>query len=82
MNIGCLAELATLFDNTDVNEIDDQDEEIVRYEVYDLMGRLVYSEKTISTNINEIRVTNLESGIYMVRFFTKNGNTVTRKILQ
>ena len=71
MNIGCLAELATLFDNTDVNEIDDQDEEIVRYEVYDLMGRLVYRD-----------VTNLPSGIYVVRYFTKNGNTVTRKVLQ
>ena len=71
MNIGCLAELATVFDNADVPEIDDMDDEVVSYEVYDLMGRLVYRD-----------VTNLPSGIYVVRYFTKNGNTVTRKILQ
>ena len=71
MNIGCLAELATVFDDTDVPEIDDMDDEVVSYEVYDLMGRLVYRD-----------VTNLPSGIYVVRYFTKNGNTVTRKILQ
>ena len=82
MNIGCLAELATLVDHSAVSEIEDLNDEIVRYEVYDLMGRLVYSEKTIWKNINEILATDLESGIYMMRFFTKNGGVVTKKIVK
>ena len=81
MNIGCLAEIANPVDHTDIPEIEYSDEEIVRYEVYDVMGRLVYTEKTISTNMEEIRVNDLPSGVYMMRIFTKNGNVVTRKIM-
>jgi hypothetical protein len=69
MNIGCLSELATLVDHSSVSEIDDPDDEVVYYEVFDLMGRMVYS-------------TDLESGIYMMRFFKKNGGVVTKKIVK
>lgn len=67
MNIGCLAELANLVDHTDVPEIEDLNEEIVRYEVYDLMGR---------------RITEPESGIYIVKYITRNGNEITKKIVK
>ena len=71
MNIGCLAELATVFDNTDVPEIDDMDDEVVSYMVYDLMGRPVSNEIYTSTN-----------GVYIVKYTTKNGNTFTKKIMK
>ncbi len=81
---GCwsASETITVHSVLDVPEIDDLNEEVVRYEVYDMMGRLVYSEKTVWKNINEILVTDLESGIYMMRFFTKNGDTITKKIVK
>lgn len=53
--------------------------DVVSCEVYDLVGKCV---KTISTNINKIAVTDLPSGIYMMRFLTKNGNVVTKKIIK
>lgn len=69
MNIGCLSEIATLVDHSSVSEIDDPDDEVVYYEMFDLMGRMVYS-------------TDLESGVYLMRFFKKNGGVVTKKIVK
>ena len=69
MNIGCLAELANPVIDDNVIVVDVLDEEIVRYEVYDLMGRIVNKD-----------VNNLESGIYIVRYTTKRGNVLTKKI--
>ena len=66
----------------DVPEIDALDDEIVRYEVYDLMGRLIYTEKSVWKNVEEIRVINLESGIYMMQIFMGSGNVVTKKIVK
>lgn len=71
MNIGCLAELANPVDHTDVSEIGYTDEEIVRHEVYDLMGRKA------SNNVNT-----LESGIYIVKYITVSGNEITKKIVK
>ena len=81
MNIGCLAELANVVDHTDVPEINDMNDEIVRYEVYDLMGRMVYTKQSVWTNVDEIRVNNLPSGVYMIRLFVQNGNVITKKII-
>ena len=50
---------------TSIDEIDITTDEIVRYEVYDLMGR---------------HVNDLDSGIYIIKYFLKNGNIVTKKI--
>ena len=82
MNIGCLAEIANPVDHTGIYEIEDLNDEIESFEVFDLVGHLVYKEKTVSKNIDEIHITDLPSGIYMVRFFTKNGNTITKKIMK
>lgn len=81
---GCwsASETITVHSVLDVPEIDDLNEEVVRYDVYDMMGRLIYSEKTVSKNVEEILVNDLESGIYMVRFYTKNGNVVNKKYLK
>ena len=81
---GCesASETVTVQSTLDIPEIDALNEEIVRYEVYDMMGRLIFSEKTISKNVEEILVSDLESGIYMIRFFTKNGNVVNKKFLK
>ena len=62
-----------------VNEVDYQDEEIACFEVYDIFGRKVYTEKSVWKNMEEIRVTNLPSGIYVMRFFTVNGNVFSKK---
>ena len=77
LNLASVAHAAGLISES-VDEID-FDMEIDSFEVFDILGRKVYSEKNVSKNIDEIRVTNLESGIYIVRFFTKNGHTTTKK---
>lgn len=48
-------------------------------EVYDITGKRV---KTIWKNMEEIRVTDLQSGIYMMLIFTRNGSVVTKKIVK
>jgi hypothetical protein len=53
--------------------------DVVSCEVFDIVGKRV---KTISTNINKIAVTDLPSGIYMMRFLMKNGDFVTKKIVK
>ena len=64
---GCEAVSETITaEYTDIPEIDIE-EEIVRYEVYDLMGR---------------KVTDLDSGIYIMRYTTRSGNVVTKKIIK
>ncbi len=65
----------------DIPEIGDLNENIVRYEVYDLFGHQVYAEKSIWNNVDEIRVNNLPSGVYMMRFFNGNGSVKTKKII-
>ena len=80
LNLACVALSAGLMTES-VNELDDDlDSEIERFEVYDFFGRLVYTEKNVWKNMEEIRVNILESGIYMMRFVTKNGNIVIKKI--
>ena len=61
------SETITVHSVLDVPEIEDLNTEITRYEVYDLMGR---------------RVTEMESGIYVVKYFMTNGNVVTKKIIK
>jgi bifunctional DNase/RNase len=53
--------------------------DVTSCEIYDLVGKRV---KSISTNMEEIRVSDLQSGIYMMQFLTKNGNVVTKKIVK
>ena len=68
-NDGCesASETITVQSVLDIPEISDLNEEIVRYEVYDLMGR---------------RITEPESGIYIVKYITRNGNEITKKIVK
>lgn len=70
---GCesASEIVTVQSVLDIQEIDNPSEEIVRYEVYDLMGRIINKD-----------VNNLESGIYIVKYVTKNGNEITKKIVK
>jgi hypothetical protein len=53
--------------------------DVTSCEIYDLVGKCV---KSVSTNMEEIRVTDLQSGIYMMRFLTNNGSVVTKKIIK
>lgn len=79
LNLACVALSAGLMTES-VNEIDVIDEEIERFEVYDIFGRMVYNENSVWKNMEEISVTNLSSEIYIMRFFTINGNIVIKKI--
>jgi leucyl aminopeptidase len=78
LNLACVALAAGIMPES-VIEIEDQDEEIESFKVYDIFGRMVYTEKNVWKNMEEIRVNNLESGIYIVRFFTVSGNVFSKK---
>ena len=78
LNLASVALAAGLTEES-VNENYDINQEIISFEVYDIFGRMVYHEKNILKNIDEISVNNLESGIYIFKFFTKNDNVITRK---
>ena len=57
--------------------------DVVAVEIYDLVGKMLEnSQKGVWKNVEEIRVTDLESGIYMMRIFTQNGNVVTKKFIK
>ena len=79
LNLACVALSAGLMTES-INEIDVIDEEIERFEVYDIFGQMVYNENSVWKNMEEISVTNLSSEIYIMRFFTINGNIVIKKI--
>lgn len=65
---GCESESGSVTgEYDDVPEISDLTDEVVSYEFYDLTGR---------------RVTNPEAGVYIVRYTTRNGNVVTKKIIR
>ena len=70
---GCesASETITVQSVLDIPEIDFNDAEIVRYEVYDLMGRMINKD-----------VNNLESGIYIIKYITRSGNEITKKIVK
>ncbi len=53
--------------------------DVASCEIYDLVGKCVLS---VSKNMEEIRVNDLPSGIYMMRFMTNNGSVVTKKIIK
>ena len=63
-----------------ISEIETSD--IVAFEIYDILGRPIFNQKVVWKNVEEIRVTDLESGIYMMRIFTQNGNVVTKKFIK
>ena len=61
---------------------ENESSDIVSFEVYDILGRPVLRQKGVWKNVEEIRVTDLESGVYMMRIFTQNGNVVTKKFIK
>ena len=63
-----------------ISEIETSD--IVAFEIYDILGRPIFNQKGVWKNVEEIRVTDLESGVYMMRIFTQNGNVVTKKFIK
>ena len=68
MNIGCLAEIANpVTDPFSIDENEFLPDEIMRYEVYDIMGR---------------RVNNFQSGVNIIRYYLQNGKVITKKIIR
>lgn len=61
---------------------ENESSDIVSFEIYDILGRPVLRQKGVWKNVEEIRVTDLESGVYMMRIFTQNGNVVTKKFIK
>lgn len=56
---------------------------VTSVEIYDLVGKCIYKNirQNVSSDIDEICVNNLQSGVYMIRLFMQNGNTITKKLI-
>jgi len=52
--------------------------ELTGYELYDLVGNKL---EQVVGNMEEIRVSDLSSGVYIIRLHTKNGKALTKKII-
>lgn len=55
--------------------------DVIACEVYDLVGKLLLSEESTS-NIAALRVNDLTTGIYMIKFTSANGNVITKKLIK
>lgn len=64
-----------------VDEISYYDQKIVKYEVFDILGNSTFCAKGEWNNIEEISITNLQSGIYIIRLFMQDGSVVTKKFI-
>lgn len=80
LNLASVALSAGLLSET-VDEVDYFDQKIVRYEVFDFLGRSTFCAKGLWNNMDEINVTDLPSGVYIIRLFVQDGNVVTKKIV-
>ena len=78
LNLACVAIAAGIIPES-IDEIDVMSDEIERFEVFDVFGHIVYHENSVCKNMEEISVNNLESGIYIIRFFTRSGNVFSKK---
>lgn len=80
LNLASVALSAGLLSET-VDEVDYFDQKIVRYEVFDFLGRSTFCAKGLWNNMDEINVTDLPSGVYIIRLFVQDGNVDTKKIV-
>lgn len=51
--------------------------DVAKCEIYDIVGKCV---KTISANVEEISINDLQSGIYMIRIYGNDGNILTKRL--
>ena len=56
-----------------------ENNEILRVEVYDLLGKIINTQE-IKPNQN-INIYNLNKGVYLLKVITENGNTKTLKMI-
>ena len=73
-----LSEDVVIYPNP-TNDIIRIQSDVVGCEIYDIVGKCVIS---VPTNVEEIHITNLQSGVYIIRLFMPNGNVVTKKIIK
>jgi hypothetical protein len=66
-----------VYPNPTANRVYIQAENIIKAEVFDLMGRRVYS-----TNQDQIDLSNISSGSYILQVTTQNNTTETFKIIK
>lgn len=76
-----LSSLVNIYPNptNGILHIETETIQIVKLKVYSNFGQLVVSKN--DTNINQINLSKLLSGLYFIKLEDKNGNTVMKKIL-
>ena len=56
-------------------------EEVLDIKVYDLIGKLIYSNK-VNSGINQIDISNYSNGIYLLQYSTTSGKTNSMKLIK
>ncbi|HNY44508.1 MAG TPA: T9SS type A sorting domain-containing protein, partial [Bacteroidales bacterium] len=58
------------------------DSEIISYEVYDAIGRLMLNNSNVSNTESLVNVSSLKHGIYMLRLNTEKGSGTFKLIIE
>lgn len=56
-------------------------EEVLDVKVYDLIGKLIYSNK-VNSGINQIDISNYSNGMYLLQYSTTSGKTDSMKLIK
>ena len=75
------AEVLKVWPNPAHDIISIEGEDINRVELYDAVGRLAVSESNVNENRCTLSVSHLPSGIYILRAYTANGSSESRKVV-
>ena len=72
---------ATFHTQTDIINIRSNKEQLQKVEIYNMTGRLL-STKDVNANIYDLNIANYSSGIYLLRVFGQNNDTINTKIVK
>lgn len=75
------AEVLKVWPNPAHDIISVEGEDIRRVELYDAVGRLAVSESNVNENRCTLSVSHLPSGIYILKAYTANGSSESRKVV-
>jgi hypothetical protein len=61
--------------------VDSKFDEPVMFEIFDLSGRIVEQRIALQSGVQQVQINQLSTGMYLIRFSTESGQTVTKKLI-
>lgn len=67
---------------TTILNIENNDVIITNISIYDISGRLVYSDKSINSKVSTINIQNLNEGIYFINIMDEQDSVLTKRFIK